>query len=410
MDIKGLKSKKFSENIIRSFTTDDNLLHIGVYDANRQKLFLVRDGKVLDTWIVPYKQRLEDANSGKVWFKDSEYVKTIYDGEEIILENGLNAYDVYLPQRDEWQNYGISEKEMDNLVEDRYGDHDRFSLSHLQKFEADYNRVVRIRQLVNKDSRVILARQNLEERNEECTESALKKEEKRLEIRDKKNSFTAKPLPPDVYSDYEDIVSKDKVAYIVDGSKKMCKIGAFRQVCKAHFDESAGTRIPDIKVVQLRRMTDWNGEVRGFVTNKYVALDDVILEKEYPFGTFEENINIGTKGLSDYKIIEDYQKEILKLKGFNDKKFDKENKEEIDKLNEMVNKDEFSIYDLCIIYRKQNRLNSLYSDYASSKYDYSEIEKLNEEKEKRERINKKKQNDENILDSLFSLKDDERTM
>lgn len=190
----------------------------------------------------------------------------------------------------------------------------------------------------------------------------------------------------------------------------MCKIGAFRQVCKAHFDESAGTRIPDIKVVQLRRMTDWNGEVMGFATKKYVALDNVILEKDYPYGTFKQDIEIGTKGLNDYKIIEDYEKEILKLKGFNDKKFDKENKKEIDELNELVNRDEFYIYDLCDIYRKYNILNDRYGKYTSSYYKYKEIENLNEEKERKQRVKTKEQNDENLLDALFSKKNGEREM
>ena len=168
----------------------------------------------------------------------------------------------------------------------------------------------------------------------------------------------------------------------------MCKIGAFRQVCKAHFDESAGTRIPDIKVVQLRRMTDWNGEVMGFANKKYVALDNVILEKDYPYGTFKQDIEIGTKGLDDYKIIEDYEKEILELKGFNDKKFD----------------------NLCDIYRKYNILNDRYGKYTSSYYKYKEIEKLNEEKERKQRVKTKEQNDENLLDALFSKKNGEREM
>ncbi len=370
--------REFSDKIVRSFSTSDNMMHVGVYDEKRGKLFLVRDGEVLDTFKKEYNStKIVD---GKRVLQNSHWVLAMYDGELIPLSEGLGAFNYDFAKRDNWNRYGITDFEVQKIVSDTYKGN-RFTLSELKNYEARHNRAIRICQLVNRDSESVRALY-------------------KGKIIDKSNDTYF----PKVCTNDKQLFNRKNVCYTLqDNSKTISRIGVFRQVCEKHFDESAGTIIPDIKVVQLEYPFYHFGEIRDYKDYVKVAIDNQILtgpRNNY----YLEDLKVGVGGLRNYKSNDETEEKILKNRCVDEHEFERNN-EQVAEYKELLEKENYTMQDLRVLRNKNEKLALAYNNFKNEKLNLSAEQMYNIKARRLERImqERKKDDDQRALDDIFEI-------
>ena len=368
--------REFSDKIIRSFSTEDNMLHIGVYDDKRGKLFLVRDGEILDT----FKKNYVTTNvaNGKDVAKNANLVLAMYDGDLTPLSDGLGAVNKDFARSDNWKRYGITDLEVKKVVDACFRK-SRYTLSDLKNLEASHNKMIKICQLVNRDSESVRALY-------------------KGKIIDRSNDTYF----PKVCTNDKQLFNRKNVCYTLqDSSKTISRIGVFRQVCEKHFDESAGTVIPDVKVVQLEYPFYHFGEIRDYKDYIAVAIDNQILTG--PSNNYYlEDIKVGVGGLRNYKSNDETEEEILKTRCVDEHEFERNN-DQVAEYKEFLEKDFYTLEDLRDIRNKNEKLALAYNNFKNEKLNLSteQMYRIKARRLEREMQELKKNEDQRALDDIF---------
>ncbi len=306
--------KTIKKDIVWSFMTSDGLGHIGVYDKEKNVVFLIKEG---DRFIT-------DENGSFLYPRTKIDGKIIKEKVELSPDFEALIASTYFDA----QKYGFQEKDVEKFRKLCYKSSD-FTLSSLQNIENSFNTMMRTKDKVSFNN----------EWNDKIQE--LDDAEVIDEI-----------IPTYMYEDvvFDKHFSKKNVCYFIDD--KNINIGLYKKLCDSHYDKVAEQSIPETKRVFIP-----STGTTYTVTNDRIKLGDYFYDLKF--------------NLKDLRLKE---KDIPKAYDFSrdDYYFDLDAPErEVEEYNKDLDKKLYTLNELAYIESKANMYRARIKDYEKKQAERS---------------------------------------